>query len=78
MDTKQESLADTTESIKMLPIKQHLSPKANAFSIASILGQDTKLEKTIPLNQPSPASPVLNIPATPPHADTPPGKYIYI
>ncbi|XP_060081063.1 T-box transcription factor TBX20-like [Ylistrum balloti] len=62
-----ESRSESPEAVKLLlQTKQHLSPKANAFSIAAILGEDTKR----PSESPSPP----RVLATPPQADTPPGE----
>lgn len=63
-----DSGSESHEDVKLLlQTKQHLSPKANAFSIAAILGEDSRKR---PAESPSPP----RVPATPPQADTPPGK----
>lgn len=51
--------------------KQYLSPKANAFSIDSILGQrEVKSQEIIEEH----STRDHELPATPPHADSPPRK----
>jgi hypothetical protein len=54
--------------------KQYMSPKANAFSIDSILGQrDVKSQEMIEEH----STRDHELPATPPHADSPPGKSFF-
>jgi hypothetical protein len=51
-----------------------MSPKANAFSIDSILGQrDVKSQEMIEEH----STRDHELPATPPHADSPPGKSFF-
>lgn len=54
--------------------KQYLSPKANAFSIDSILGQRNLPDNSIIVEQ---TTREHELPATPPHADSPPSKFFF-
>ena len=55
VDMSMDRYSDSPVDLKITPLKQNLSPKANAFSIAAILGREKSLDCGRPTETLSPS-----------------------